>query len=92
MDPESAFPKYYSGAVVIETKDGRTLSHREQINRGAAENPFTPNEVKDKFRANASSAMTADETDKILQRVLEMDTAENISGLANGLMCVDTAR
>ncbi|RKZ33833.1 MAG: MmgE/PrpD family protein, partial [Gammaproteobacteria bacterium] len=64
VDPESAFPKYYSGAVVIQTKDGRTLSHREQINRGAAGNPLTPGEVKDKFRANAASAMNAGKTEE----------------------------
>jgi len=33
--------------------------------------------------------MNTEKTEEILQRVLEMDTAENISNLANELMCGD---
>ena len=36
-DPDSAFPQYFSGGIVVTTRDGRELVHMEKINRGAGE-------------------------------------------------------
>ena len=33
-DPDSGFPRYYDGEVVVRTRDGRVSRHRESINRG----------------------------------------------------------
>jgi 2-methylcitrate dehydratase PrpD len=58
IDPDSPFPKAYSGEVVITLDDGRKVRHREHINRGAADRPLTNAEIIEKYRLNA--AMTVD--------------------------------
>ena len=45
-DPNSRFPRYYSGEVVIETNDGRTLRHREEYNRGSDGQPLSAADVE----------------------------------------------
>jgi 2-methylcitrate dehydratase PrpD len=49
-DPDSAFPRAYSGAVEIELTDGRVLTHREQVNRGHDERPLSNAEIVAKYR------------------------------------------
>ena len=61
VDPDSAFPTYYSGEVVIRTTDGRTLRHREQVNRGADSRPLDADEIVAKFRDNAGDDAGAGE-------------------------------
>jgi hypothetical protein len=41
-DPQSQFPKYFSGGVVITTRDGRELVHMEKIQRAAPANARSP--------------------------------------------------
>ena len=49
-DPDSAFPKYFSGGVVVTTKDGRELVHMEKINRGAGERALSAEDISEKDR------------------------------------------
>jgi len=51
---DGPFPKAYSGAVKIRTRDGRELSHFEPVNRGAADRPLTNTEIIAKYRENAT--------------------------------------
>src|SRR3546814_17434088 len=44
-DPNSAFPKYYSGEVIVELADGTELRQREHINRGASDRPLSSAEI-----------------------------------------------
>jgi len=71
-DPESAFPRAYSGWVQITTTDGRVLTHREQVNRGHADRPLTDADVVAKYRE--SMAPVADEatTERVLAAVLSL--------------------
>ena len=66
-DPDSGFPRHYSGELVVRLAGGREVRHREAVNRGAAERPLTNADVEAKFMENASS-------DKIRQAVLKMDS------------------
>ncbi|MBS0241591.1 MAG: MmgE/PrpD family protein [Proteobacteria bacterium] len=54
--PDSPFPKAYSGEVIVTLDNGKKLSHREHVNRGAAERPLANGEIVEKFRANAATA------------------------------------
>ena len=54
-DPDSRFPKAYSGEVIVRLADGRELRHREAVNRGAAERPLSNAEVEAKFLDNFAS-------------------------------------
>ncbi|HEY4068634.1 MAG TPA: MmgE/PrpD family protein, partial [Burkholderiaceae bacterium] len=53
-DPESTFPRHYTGELRVTLSDGRVLTHREAINRGHAERPLTNADVVDKFFGNAT--------------------------------------
>ena len=85
VDPDSTFPRYYTGEVVIETKDGRTLSHREEINRGAAERPLTNQEIIEKFRTNAAIATTSEQFSAVEQLVLSIPFLETADPISQGL-------
>ena len=81
LDPDSAYPTYYSGAVEVTTKDGRVLRHREQINRGAEANPVAPSEVYAKFRRNAGLRFGPARVEAILEAVDSLEAMGEVSTL-----------
>ncbi len=84
-DPDSAYPDYFSGAIDIYTNDGRKLHHREQMNRGSAENPMSDSDIKDKYRDNAERTIAAEDAERILQLVLELEHEPNLVSLTRAL-------
>ena len=84
-DPESGFPKVYSGAITIRTTDGRELHHREQINRGADERPLSSGEIVAKFRENIGTALSATAASRIERLVLDVDSVDDAWTLAEAL-------
>jgi len=85
VDPDSPFPKYYSGEVIVTTTDGRELRHREEINRGAADRPISNAEVEKKFMENATLAVSAARAREIRDLVLSLDRLADAGELAEGL-------
>jgi 2-methylcitrate dehydratase PrpD len=85
VDPASPFPKSYSGEVIVTTKDGRELRHREEINRGAAERPITNPEIAQKFMRNATLAVSPARASELRDLVLSLDTLPDAASLAEGL-------
>jgi 2-methylcitrate dehydratase PrpD len=84
VDTASTFPKHYSGEVVVETVDGRSLRQREAINRGSADRPLTNDEIAAKFLDNAQRAVSRNMADGILDAVLNLDR-RTARALANAL-------
>lgn len=82
-DPDSGFPQHYSGEVVIETTDGRTLRHREQINRGSADRPLTKDDVVTKFRENMALVSAGEVADRVLDAVETLDQYEDAATFAD---------
>jgi 2-methylcitrate dehydratase PrpD len=76
VDPASTFPRHYTGEVVVETEDGRSLRHREALNRGCADRPLRNDEVAAKFFENAERAVSRDAAERILDAVLNLDRAD----------------
>lgn len=72
-DPDSGFPKHYSGEVVVELKDGRVLREREAVNRGAEDRPLTESDIRAKYRDNALRRVSAAQADAIEQSVLQLE-------------------
>jgi 2-methylcitrate dehydratase PrpD len=73
VDPASTFPKHYTGEVIVETKDGRSLRHREAVNRGCADRPIDNDEVVAKFMDNAGSAVSRQTAERVADAVLNME-------------------
>jgi 2-methylcitrate dehydratase PrpD len=75
IDPRSTFPRHYTGEVRIALKDGRTLVHREAMNRGCADRPLSNAEIADKFAGNARLSLSARRADAVREAVLGLDAA-----------------
>ena len=86
IDPDSAYPTYYSGEVVIETNDGRRLTHREAINRGSADNPLSTSDIEDKFFANAVRVVDRPQAQRVLDAVMCLEAHESLNNLADALV------
>jgi len=74
-DPDSAFPRAYSGEVRITRADGDTIVHREHINRGADDRPLSNADIVAKYRDNAGMVVNRDGIDRIAEAVLSIDEA-----------------
>jgi 2-methylcitrate dehydratase PrpD len=85
IDPRSTFPRHYCGEVVVTTRAGRTLRHREGINRGNGERPITAAEILEKFRGNAARAVSVARAAAIERLVLGLDELADARSLADGL-------
>ena len=72
-DPDSAFPKYFSGGVVVTTTDGRELVHMEKINRGAGERALSAEDIAGKFTDNAELVMPRGKAERIRDFVLDLE-------------------
>jgi 2-methylcitrate dehydratase PrpD len=84
IDPGSTFPRHYTGEVIVETADGRTLRQREGINRGCADRPLENGEIVAKFLANAERALPRPAAEHMRDAVLDFDRA-NARALADAL-------
>jgi 2-methylcitrate dehydratase PrpD len=73
VDPDSGFPRYYSGELRVRMADGTTHRHREDINRGNAERPLGDADVEAKFFENASLSVSSAEAKRICDAVLGLD-------------------
>lgn len=77
VDPNSTFPKHFCGEVVITTKDGRTLRHRESVNRGADERPLSAEDIEAKFMDNVELVTSRAVAERVRDAVLGLaDTAD----------------
>ena len=85
IDPDSPFPKSFSGEVIIETTDGRELRHRENINRGSNECPLTNEEIEAKFFGNAEMAVSRSRAEQVRDLVLGLDRLADARELTDGL-------
>lgn len=84
-DPNSRFPRYYSGEVVIETTDGRTLRHREEYNRGSDGQPLSAADVERKFTDNASRVLSPARVQQVLDLAMSLDKAADVTALTDAL-------
>ena len=85
VDPESAFPRYYSGEVVVRLADGRELRHREAHNRGSDARPLSEGEIVAKFMGNATRRMSAARAQRVVDSVLCLDSADSLDALLDAV-------
>jgi 2-methylcitrate dehydratase PrpD len=69
-DPDSAFPRAYSGAVEIELRDGRVLARREQVNRGHDERPLSNADIVAKFEQSVAPVAEGATARRVREAVL----------------------
>jgi 2-methylcitrate dehydratase PrpD len=91
VDPRSTFPRHYTGEVQIALKDGRTVVHREALNRGCADRPLSNADIVDKFTGNARMTLSARQADAVREAVLGLDRATDARA-AIDRVCAAAAR
>lgn len=72
-DPDTAFPTYFSGGVVVTLADGRTLRRHVRVNSGAGERALDVEGVTVKFRAAARMTIEAAHAERIRSLVLDLE-------------------
>jgi 2-methylcitrate dehydratase PrpD len=73
-----SYPQAFPGGVRIRLKDGRTLEEDFPYQKGAPENPFSREDVTEKFRGNASLALDGAVVEELEERVLGLDEHDDV--------------
>src|SRR5690625_448898 len=73
IDPNSRFPKYYSGEVQVKMKSGQTFSWREDINRGAADRPLSNEDIVEGFNENMATVVSPARAKQVKDNVLSVE-------------------
>ena len=77
----ATYPAAFPGGVRITTKDGRTLEADFPHQRGAPENPMSPDEVRAKFRENAELALSEEAVGSLEETILGLEERQDVRGL-----------
>jgi len=70
-DPQSSFPKFFSGGVTVVLKNGRTLQQHVAINKGAGDRALSAEDIVAKFLANATLALDGRRAEQALAAVMD---------------------
>ena len=83
IDPAIDYPRHLSGHVKIRLKDGTVLEENQPYPRGGLEAPLPPEEIEEKFRANASLAIKKKPAEEIVRIVRGLENLPKIEALAD---------
>lgn len=72
-DPNSGYPRHYSGEVVVRLRNGPALLQRCQVNTGAPEMPVSNEAIVRKFESNAAIALGAAQVERLKRLILQAD-------------------
>ncbi len=74
----SPSPDAFGGGVRVLTRDSRTFEAELRYQRGGAENPMTEDEVREKYRTNAATALDPPRVRDLEQAVSTLDRQDNL--------------
>jgi 2-methylcitrate dehydratase PrpD len=83
LDPTIDYPRHFSGHVRIKLDDGSVLEENQPHPRGGLESPLPPEEIEEKFRANARLALTQERVDRIVDSVSQLEQLPSITALSD---------
>ena len=75
---DGLFPAVKRAIVTIATRDGRSFTRQEDHAKGRAERPLSDDELIDKFRANASHAMSDERMDRIVEATFALEDLADV--------------
>jgi 2-methylcitrate dehydratase PrpD len=64
--------------VTVELKNGTRLTHTAKVAKGDPRNPMTESEVTEKFRGNASSAVSAEQAKELIAAVRNLESVRTV--------------
>jgi 2-methylcitrate dehydratase PrpD len=84
--PHAHSPKsmddHYDTEVIVETKDGRTLSRRVEHPLGTRANPAPPERLQAKFLDCASRALRGDAGPRLFERLQQLESVDDLNALS----------
>jgi len=83
LDPSIDYPRHFSGHVKITLNDGTVLEENQAHPRGGLEDPLPPQEIEEKFRANARLALPAEKVEQVLEAARRVEKLPAISILTD---------
>lgn len=81
VTPWPQFPRYFSGGLRLLLRNGREVEHLEPINRGNPDHPLEPDDVRLKFRNNASRVLPADRIEQIFEAIERLERMPDVAEL-----------
>ena len=82
IDPDSGFPKYRSGEVIVTLKSGEVLSRRENI---LPDEPASAEEIMAKFLRNVEGRLERTQAQRLMDRVMSLEALPDARALAQDL-------
>jgi 2-methylcitrate dehydratase PrpD len=76
----------FKGWVIVHTTDGRRWEHVEPANRGSFDNPMGAEDIRAKFRENASPALSGERIERVIEAVDRLETLPDVKDLVT--LCV----
>ena len=67
IDPNDEYPKNYTGTLIVETVDGKTIEAKQPCFRGGKKQPLTKEDFDSKFNKNLKYAKLNDDQSKQLE-------------------------
>jgi hypothetical protein len=71
--------------LIVRTRDGRTFTHREHVNRGAADRPLSSEEISAKFMDNATRVTSRAHAEHIRDLILGIEQAPDARKISRAL-------
>ncbi|HXG52342.1 MAG TPA: MmgE/PrpD family protein [candidate division Zixibacteria bacterium] len=81
LDPSIDYPRHFSGHVRVVLDDGTVLEENQPHPRGGPEWPLPPEELQEKFRANARLALPESRAERIIAAVSSLEELSSIREL-----------
>ena len=82
IDPESGFPKFRSGEVIVKLKNGREVSRRKNV---LPDEPAPAEAIVAKFMENTKFAMAPARSQSLAGTILNVEKIESVRTLAAAL-------
>ena len=80
-DERSHYPDAFSGGVKITLTDGTELEHFEAVNRGAAGQLLSAEQVKAKFLDNCALTIPTDDAEQLWTAMMNLDEMNDVAEL-----------
>ncbi len=86
LDPTIDYPRHFSGHVKVMLANGQVLEENQPHPRGGLEDPLPPEEIIEKFRANARLALPVEIGERIIDVVKHLEGLNSIAALSELLL------
>ncbi len=86
LDPSIDYPRHFSGHVKVTLAHGTVLEENQPHPRGGLEDPLTPEEIEEKFRANGRLALPAHRVEELIETLHRLEDLAVISVLTEKLI------